>query len=84
MRWIRLSKDFETWPEGVRHVFPKGEYRVPEQMPQRIADRAIRSGVGTMVPTVEQRDTTDDPLANKRSPSNKARPRPQENKRLDS
>lgn len=82
MYTIRLSRAFETWPEGVRHCFPKGDYSVPSQMSELIAGRALRSGIGTAIrepePIAEPKPTKG------RSPQNKMQRAAPENKRLDS
>lgn len=79
MYLIRLSREWETWPEGVRHAFVAGDYLVPKQMSEIIAGRAIRSGCGARI---EVDPRVDQPVK-KRAPMNKALGRAPENK-LDS
>lgn len=79
---VRLSRDFETWPEGVRHCFRNGDYLVPSQMSELIAGRALRSGIGTVIR--EPEPSVADPAPLKRAPRNKMKGPAPENKRLDS
>lgn len=81
---IRVSREWGCSPLGGPAVsFPAGEYAVPEQMSDYLAQRCIRSGIGTLVepPGNDGREVFH---PKKRAPHNKAKGAAPENKRLDS
>lgn len=74
---IRISREWSCSHRGAQAVaFAPGEYHIPDEMSDFLAQRCLREGRGIVI----DNDEGADPLAKKRSPSNKMRGRMPENK----
>lgn len=74
---IRISRQWECSPRGGALVtFSAGEYRVPDEMSDYLAQRCLRSGLGKIVEDVERKKEPLRPTNKMRrgAPENKAAP----------
>lgn len=76
---------FKSWRPTSGSLIHAGVYRIPSDLPQDLADKALADGAGAMLPDDPPKQKTKPVLGLKKTPApeNKLQPAAPENKRTD-